>query len=135
MATVRSTYPNNPADIALQVPLGSDFAAVNAAIPELKSYLKVRYPKLRGVDIRLRNPLPLDANYWYLTYTTYLHDASLVLTFTGKAMAAAVIWEIGREAIKFLKKHVPRLRIGRPRKRSLPRNKSGQKRRRTRPAR
>lgn len=124
MAITR-TYPNNPADIPLRVPL--DFAAVNAAMPELKSHLKARYPKLRGVDIRFRNPMPpLDANYWHLTY---LHDASLMLAFTGKAVATAVIAEISRDAIKFLKKRVPKLRIGRARKRSLSRNKRGPKRR------
>ncbi len=28
MATIRTMYPNNPADIPLRVPLGKDFAAV-----------------------------------------------------------------------------------------------------------
>ena len=124
--TVRPMYPNNPASIALRVPLDG-FAAVNDAIPELKAHLRARYPKLRGVEVKFRNPIPpMDTSNWrHLTYATYLHDASLMLMFTGKAIATAVIAEVSREAIKFLKKRVPKLKAGPASKRSDTRKKRG----------
>jgi hypothetical protein len=109
MATIRTMYSNNPSDIPLRVPLGKDFALVSDAIPELECQLKARYPKICEVRFTFRNPAPPpDA----VANATYLHDASLILGFKEKTVAAAVIAVIAQEAIAFLKRRIKRIRPG-----------------------
>jgi len=105
-------YQNNLTDIPLRVPLGKDFAAAADAIPDLESHLRALFPTIREVSFRFRNPAPPpDA----VARATYLHDASLILGFKVKTVAAAVIAAIAQEAIDFLKRRVKRIRPGRAR--------------------
>lgn len=114
MPTVRKMYRNNPADIPILVPLGRDFSAVANAIQDLDSHLKMRYPAILEVRIALRNPTPPpDA----VAYAKYLHDASLVISFAGKAVATTVIVDITKDAVAFLKKRMKRVKAGSGKKR------------------
>ena len=121
MRTIRPSYPNNPASIPLLVPLGEDFKAVDDVLPELESHLKKRFPAISEVRLRLRNRTPTpDA----VAYATYLHDASLVLVFTGKTIAATVIAAVSKEAIEFLKRRVKRIRAGNKKRETLRRSRA-----------
>jgi hypothetical protein len=107
MPTIRPSYPNNPASIPLLVPLGKDFSAVADAIPELRSHLRERFPAIRDVSLRLRNPAPPPD---IASYTPHLHDASLVLIFTGKAVATSVLAAVTKEAVDFLKRRAKKIK-------------------------
>ena len=122
MAIIQTKYQHTPTDIPLRVPLGKDFAAVTDVIPELEGHLKERYPTIREVSIRFRNPAPPPN---VVANATYLHDASLVLGFKEKTVAG-VIAVITQEAIDFVKQRVKRIRPGRtPSMRGTSRRKEG----------
>ena len=98
--------PNSVVNIPILVPLGEEFKAVDDAIPDLKAHLRRRFPEIQMVLIRLKNPVPSPDS---VEYATYLHEAYVVIVFTGITVATRVIDTVTDGAIKFLKRRAKRV--------------------------
>ena len=102
MATVRIIDPDNPDEIRLELLapyFGKEGDNLRRAAPELKAYLKARYPEVKDVRFIYKNPGPDPGTLSLL----YGHETWIVITllnpFTQKFMADAA-----DDAYKWLKK-------------------------------
>jgi len=102
-------YPNKSVHIPLLVPI--DNPSLFEAVAELEEHLKKRYPQIREVDIRLRNPIPLATA---VNLATYRHEVSIVLKYVGKNLPSLVT--LLKIAVDFVKSRDKRVEAGQPEK-------------------
>jgi len=113
MAHIRLIGPKNQVVLPLRVPYfgkeGDDFIE---ARPELETYLKSKYPRVKNVRLVYRNPRPDLVAY----SLTYLHEASVYIGLVGGLFSKRMAERLADDAYDWLKKRFKKIRKGRKRR-------------------
>ena len=99
--TVVNFGPVGPAETGLAIrvpPVGNEAANVVSAIPELETYLRARFPKVRAVRFAHQNP---RTTHWCMSY--YQPEAWILIALLNP-LTQKIMSDVADDAYKWLKK-------------------------------